>query len=337
MAAAPSPAKSWVDCDPQTHFSIANIPLGIISTAGNAQHRPAAAIGDYALDLSVLAAGGAFAALPEVRDRLDVFSQPTLNAFAALGRPVHRAVRAYLQSLLSEPASHADLLRDNAPLREKALLPLSGVRNHLAFAIGDYTDFYAGRNHAFNLGVYFRGRDNALQPNYTHLPVAYHGRASSVVVSGTPIRRPRGQILADPAVKVPSFAACRRLDLELEMAMFVCAENPMGQPVPIADAEQHIFGYALMNDWSARDIQGWEYVPLGPFTAKNFGTSVSPWIVLADALEPHRAAVLPAENEILAYLREDKKLNGHDIRLEFGITSKLPPPVHRGLYTYQFN
>lgn len=168
----------------------------------------------------------------------------------------------------------------------------------------------------------FRGPANALQPNYTHLPVGYHGRASSVVVSGTPIRRPNGQILLDPSAdpKVPTFGPCRRLDIELELGCFLCKPNSLGEPVKIADADQHIFGYVLMNDWSARDIQTWEYVPLGPFNAKNFGTSISAWIVLADALEPFRTAKLPNETKILPHLQESED-SVYDIRLEVDLTT----------------
>ncbi|KAJ0356138.1 hypothetical protein COL922a_014696, partial [Colletotrichum nupharicola] len=172
--------------------------------------------------------------------------------------------------------------------------------------IGDYTDFYAGLNHAYNIGVLFRGPGNALQPNYKHLPVAYHGRASSVVPSGTPIHRPQGQILANPAAdpKVPIFSPCKRLDIELELAFFVSQPNELGKPVHINNAEDHIFGVVLMNDWSARDIQAWEYVPLGPFNAKNFGTTITPWVVLIDALEPFRTTGIEPGNRdsLLPYL-----------------------------------
>jgi len=190
--------------------------------------------------------------------------------------------------------------------------------------IGDYTDFYAGRNHAYNVGVLFRGPQNALQPNYTHLPVGYHGRASSVVVSGTPIRRPWGQILENPVAetKVPIFTPCRRLDIELELGAFVCRANKMGEPIPIAEAEDSLFGVVLMNDWSARDIQAWEYVPLGPFNAKNFGTSISPWVVLADALEPFLGNGLKNETELLPYLQEKRKENVYNIHLEVDLTTK---------------
>ncbi|KAK1593406.1 fumarylacetoacetase [Colletotrichum navitas] len=316
-----SSSQSWVPVSPTSHFSLANIPFGIISSKSDPTHRPAVAIGDHALDLKAFANAGGFHALPSIHKHISVFSSPTLNEFAALGRPLHRQVRTYLQSVLSDSTTHAGLLKDNADLRQAAILPFSEVRNHLPMAIGDYTDFYAGKNHAYNMGVLFRGPDNALQPNYVHLPVAYHGRASSVVVSGTPIRRPWGQILRDPKAepKVPALAPCERLDIELEMGMFVCRENNLGEPVPVDQAEEHIFGYVLMNDWSARDIQAWEYVPLGPFTSKNLGTSISPWVVLADALAGAKTPGLENKTELLPYLRESRKDNTLDIELEVEI------------------
>jgi fumarylacetoacetase len=314
--------KSWVSVPQGSHFSIANIPFGIITTASNSTPRPAVAIGDSALDLSEFAAGNGFSALPSAQSNISVFSQPTLNAFAALGRSFHRETRLYLQDILSELTSHPELLKDNASLREKALIPLSSIESHLPLEVGDYTDFFAGINHAFNVGTLFRGPDNALQPNYTHLPVAYHGRASSVVISGTPIRRPSGQILPDPTVKVPVFSPCKRLDIELEMGAFVCKANKLGERIPVNEAEDSIFGYVLMNDWSARDVQVWEYIPLGPFIAKNFGTTISAWVVLPDALEPFRAKALENKTEILPYLKEKKQKNVYDIKLEVDITSK---------------
>lgn len=167
----------------------------------------------------------------------------------------------------------------------------------------------------------FRGADNALQPNYTHIPVGYHGRASSVVVSGTRIRRPNGQIVLDPSTNTPSFAPCRTLDIELELGCFLCKSNPMGEPVKIADAEETIFGYVLLNDWSARDVQKWEYVPLGPFNGKNFGTTISPWVVLSDALAPFKAPKLKNETEILPYLKEASDDTVYDIALSVDLTT----------------
>lgn len=315
---------SWLAVSPDSHFSIANIPFGIVSTPADAVPRPAVAIGDHVLDLKAFAAGGGFQASPDIGEHAAVFSATTLNDLAALGRPFHRVLRQYLQAVLSADTKHAALLRDNEDLRRRALLPAAEVQNHLPMAIGDYTDFYAGKNHAYNVGVLFRGPANALQPNYLHLPVAYHGRASSVVVSGTPIRRPWGQILKDPKAepKVPVLAPAEKLDLELEMGMFICRPNNLGSPIPVDEADDYVFGYVLMNDWSARDLQAWEYVPLGPFTAKNLGTSISPWVVLADALRDAKSPGIPNDTALLPYLREKAEDNVLSIELEVHLKSK---------------
>ncbi|KAJ9319208.1 hypothetical protein DTO271D3_796 [Paecilomyces variotii] len=313
-------AASWLNIPRDSPFSLANIPFGIISTKTTTSPVPAVAIGDHALNLSAFAASGGFSQLPSIQQHLDVFNKPTLNAFAALGRPVHRVVREYIQAVFQADTPYPQVLKENAAVQKESLVLRSEVTNHVPMQIGDYTDFYAGLNHAYNVGVLFRGPDNALQPNYKHLPVGYHGRASSVVPSGTPIRRPNGQILAnlgaDP--KVPTFSPCKRLDIELELAAFVSKPNNLGEPVPIDQAEDHIFGLVLMNDWSARDIQAWEYVPLGPFNAKNFATTITPWIVLLDALEPFRSPGLEPGNResLLPYLREKRAANAYDIRLE---------------------
>ena len=317
------PARSWLPIPRTSHFSLANIPFGIITTASSPSPRPAIAIGEHALDLAAFSSNNGFSELSSVQPHLSVFSQPTLNAFAALGRPIHREVRRYLQNIFAEDTPYPQILKDHEGLQRQSLVPLKDVETHLPLKIGDYTDFYAGRNHAYNVGVLFRGPNNALQPNYTHLPVGYHGRASSVVVSGTPIRRPWGQILENPASdsKNPTFTPCRRLDIELELGAFVCRSNKMGEPIPIAHAEESIFGVVLMNDWSARDIQAWEYVPLGPFNAKNFGTTISAWVVLADALEAFMGKGLKNETEPQAYLREKRAENVYNINLEVHLTS----------------
>ncbi|KAJ5622630.1 hypothetical protein N7528_005862 [Penicillium herquei] len=321
---------SWLQIPKNSPFSLANIPFGIISTQ-SASRVPAIAIGDYALDLSTFATSGGFAPLPEIQKNLAVFNQTTLNDFAELGRPVHRQVREYLQNVFSADTKYPEVLKDNATLQKEALLPRSEVTNHVPMQIGDYTDFYAGKNHAYNVGVLFRGHENALQPNYTHLPVAYHGRASSVVPSGTPLHRPSGQILANPAAnpKVPVFSPCKKLDIELELAAFISKPNQLGKPVSIDEAEDHIFGLVLMNDWSARDIQAWEYVPLGPFNAKNFGTTITPWVVLIDALEPFRASgIEPGNREsLLPYLRQKRPEITYEIPLEVEITNKGGQPT----------
>jgi fumarylacetoacetase len=249
----------------------------------------------------------------------NIFAQPTLNALAALGRPFHRRLRHFIQNVLYAETSVPWLLRDNDALKEKVLLPRELVRSHLPMQIGDYTDFYAGYHHAYAVGVLFRGVEHALQPNYMHLPVGYHGRASSIVVSETPIRRPRGQIIiAAPGSsnQQPTTAPSRKLDFELELGCFVCGDTALGESVGVDEAdEKHIFGYVLLNDWSARDIQAWEYVPLGPFNGKNFATTISPWVVLADALEQFRVEALPNDVPRQDYLREQRRENVFDLSL----------------------
>lgn len=315
--------KSWLSIPPRSHFSLANIPFGIISTSAAPSPHPAVAIGDYALDLHVFSEQNGFSALSVIQPHQSVFSSPTLNAFAALGKPIHSAVRKYIQSVFLDSTPFPNVLKENKSLQKEALIPLKDVNYHVPMQIGDYTDFFVGMNHAYNCGVLFRGPANALQPNYKYLPVGYHGRASSIVVSGTPIRRPNGQIITNPAAdpKVPVFSPTRKLDLELELGAFLCKPNKMGEPVPISEAEEHIFGLVLMNDWSARDIQNWEYVPLGPFNAKNFGTSISPWIVLTEALEPFRSKGLENDKETLPYLKERREENVYDIKLEWELKS----------------
>lgn len=317
------PRRSWLPIPCTSHFSLANIPFGIITTAFSASPRPAVAIGEHALDLAAFTSNNGFSELDSIHPYLAVFSQPTLNAFAALGRPMHQEVRRYLQSVFADDTPYPHILKRQKHLQEKSLYLLKDVTTHLPLQIGGYTDFYAGRNHAYNVGVLFRGPNNALQPNYTHIPVGYHGRASSVVVSGTSIRRPWGQILENPAAetKNPIFTPSRRLDMELELAAFVCRPNQMGEPIPIARAEESLFGMVLMNDWSARDIQAWEYVPLGPFNSKNFATSISAWVVLIDALEPFLVEGLKNETELQQYLREPRRENVYNIKLEVDLIS----------------
>ncbi|KAF4465338.1 fumarylacetoacetase [Fusarium albosuccineum] len=313
---------SWLPIPAGSHFSLANIPFGIISTVSKPARRPAVAIGKHVLDLAAFANQGGFAKLTALpKDKLSVFTQPTLNDFASLGRPVHKATRAYLRDVFRQDTPYPDILKGNESLQKEALIPLSDVETHLPLRIGDYTDFFAGRNHAQTVGALFRGPANALQPNYNHLPVAYHGRASSVVVSGTPLHRPWGQVLPNPKATEPVFQPCNRLDIELELGMFICKSNQLGAPIPVNAAEEHVFGYVLMNDWSARDIQQWEYVPLGPFNAKNFGTTISPWVVLADALEPFQTSGLVNDAELKDYLREKRQDNILDINLEVSLTT----------------
>ncbi|KAF1969601.1 Fumarylacetoacetase [Bimuria novae-zelandiae CBS 107.79] len=312
------PLRSWFSIPRGSHFSLANIPFGIVSTSSNKSQRVAVAIGDHALDLEAFAANNGFSALSTIQPHQAVFSEPSLNAFAALGRPIHSVVRKYIQSVFAENTDFPNVLKNNSALQTQALLPLKEVQCHLPFKIGDYTDFFVGMNHAYNCGVMFRGPANALNPNYKHLPVGYHGRASSVVPSGTPIRRPHGQFLPNPSSeeKAPVYAPINRLDYELELGAFVCKPNKMGEPVPIGEAEDNLFGLVMLNDWSARDVQSWEYIPLGPFNAKNFGTSISTWVVLMDALEPFKVKGIENDKEVLPYLKQKGDKTVYDIQLK---------------------
>ena len=296
--------QSFVDVPTGSDFPIHNLPYGIFRPSAGARPRIGVAIGNEVLDLSVLEDRGLLAG--------KAFREPTLNAFMALGQPAWREARQTLTRLLrrDEPT-----LRDDSGLRDAAFHPMTSVEMLLPATIGDYTDFYSSREHATNVGTMFRGPDNALQENWLHLPVGYHGRSSSVVVSGTDVQRPKGQTKADDADS-PSYGPSRLMDFELEMGFFVGSGNALGEPIPIAEAAEHIFGMVLVNDWSARDIQKWEYVPLGPFLGKNFGTSISPWVVTMDALEPFRCAG-PAQDdpEPLDYLKNPGDC-AYDIPLE---------------------
>jgi len=251
-----------------------------------------------------------------------VFAQDSLNAFLALGRPEWRKAREVIQHLLS---SETATLRDNGKLRARVFHSQKDVVMQLPACIGNYTDFYSSYHHAHNVGTMLRGPDNALMPNWKWLPVAYHGRASSIVISGTDVRRPSGQI-KPPDAGVPAFGPTKSFDYELEMAFLIGPGNSLGHPVPIDRATDHIFGFVLMNDWSARDIQAWEYQPLGPFLAKNFCTSISPWVVTLEALEPFRKSLSPQDPEPLPYLRQKDDFT-FDIHLQAHLkTSSMDAP-----------
>jgi fumarylacetoacetase len=304
----PAPLKSFLDVAPDSHFPIQNLPFGVFKPAQGAA-RVGVAIGEFVLDLSALEEAGHFKS-PEFQNQR-VFSESALNAFLALGRPAWRKTREVLQHLL---AADTATLRDDTELRARAFHAQKDVVMQLPARIGDYTDFYSSYHHAHNVGTMLRGPENALMPNWKWLPVAYHGRASSIVVSGTDVRRPHGQTKA-PDAATPTFGPSRSFDYELETAFLIGPGNPQGEPVPIDRATDHIFGLVLMNDWSARDVQGWEYQPLGPFLAKNFCTSISPWVVTLDALEEFRKPLPSQDPEPLPYLRATKDFT-YDIQLE---------------------
>ena len=311
--------KSFIDVAPDSHFPIQNLPFGVFKPRSGPA-RVGVAIGDLVLDLALLEERGHFR-FPEFGGR-PVFSADALNPFLALGRPAWRKARETIQHLL---ASETATLRDDAALRGDVFHQQSEVTMQLPARIGDYTDFYSSYHHAHNVGTMLRGPENALMPNWKWLPVAYHGRASSIVVSGTDVRRPRGQI-KPPDAAAPIYGASRSFDYELETAFLIGPGNPLGTPIPIDRASDHIFGLVLMNDWSARDIQAWEYQPLGPFLAKNFCTSISPWVVMLDALEPFRKPLPPQDPEPLSYLHGAEDFT-YDIQLEASLqTATLAEP-----------
>jgi fumarylacetoacetase len=315
-----SPLRSFLDVPRDSHFPLENLPFGVFEPrAGKA--RVGVAIGDLIVDLSILEELGHFCA-PEFQDR-NVFSVDSLNSFLALGRAAWRRTREILQHLLS---AETPMLRDDARLREKVFHAQKDVLMKLPVRIGNYTDFYSSYHHAHNVGTMLRGPENALMPNWKWLPVAYHGRASSVVVSGTEVRRSSGQT-RPPDASAPVFGPTKSLDYELEMAFLIGPGNSLGEPVPIDRAIDHIFGLVLMNDWSARDIQAWEYQPLGPFLAKNFCTSISPWVVTVEALEPFRKSLPPQDPEPLPYLRAKDDFT-FDIRLEASLQSSSMEAPH---------
>ncbi len=291
-----NPSPSFIDVAAESHFPLQNLPFGVFKPA-NGPARAGVAIGDMIIDLHVLEEKG-FLLVPEFGGRA-AFGDDSLNTFLSLGRPAWRKTRQTLQHLL---AAETPDLRDDAELRGQLFHRQSDVTMQLPARIGDYTDFYSSFHHAHNVGTMLRGPETALMPNWKWLPVGYHGRASSIVPSGTEVRRPRGQI-KPPDATSPIFAASRSLDFELETAFLIGPGNSLGQPIPIDRAEEHIFGMVLMNDWSARDVQTWEYQPLGPFLAKNFCTSISPWVVTLDALEPFRKPLPAQDPEPLPYLR----------------------------------
>jgi fumarylacetoacetase len=320
--------RSFIPVDPASDFPIQNLPYGVFSARGLAP-RVGVAIGDYVLDLWELEQDGRFAF-----GELGVFSAPSLNPFMALGPKMWSKTRARISELLRH--DHPEL-RDNEDLRKQALVPMRDVKLHMPIAVSGYTDFYSSREHATNVGVMFRGKDNALQPNWLHMPIGYNGRASTVVVSGTKVKRPRGQ-LKPPTADVPSFGPCKRLDFELEMGVVVGQASPIGEMLTEARAEEMIFGFVILNDWSARDIQQWEYVPLGPFQAKAFATSISPWVVTREALEPFRLHGPVQDPQPLPYLRQAQP-NNFDMELDVSLRAaqmNAPRSICRTNFKYMY-
>ena len=297
--------KSWIDIPKNSDFSIYNIPFGIFSIK-NSKKRVGVAIGDMIVDLKASYDLGIFNEIPLDHD---VFENKYLNDFIALGKSITKKIRLIIQS---------ELCSDSSVLKESnALIKQSDVMMHLPLLIGDYTDFYSSFEHATNIGSMFRDPTNPLLPNWKHIPVGYHGRASSIIVSGQDVIRPKGQVLPLNE-ETPVFQASSRVDFELEMGFVIGKKSNLGQSISTKEAEEYIFGKVLFNDWSARDIQKWEYVPLGPFLGKSFASSISPWIVTLDALEEFKVEGPQQKPEVLPYLQYDG-LRNYDINLEVSI------------------
>jgi len=287
---------SWIDVDSNSDFPIQNIPFGVIELRNGERHC-ASRIGNFAIDLYALAEEGYIDGLG-IND-IQIFNEDSLNRFISCGQSVWRGVRNRISELFEQSNSE---LRDNFNAKSKVLHNIHEVKNLLPVRVGDYTDFYSSIEHATNVGIMFRDPENALLSNWKHIPVGYHGRSSSIVVSGTPIHRPKGQTKADNK-DFPDFGSTKLFDFELEMGFIVGKKTELGDSVSTANAEDHIFGMVLFNDLSARDIQRWEYVPLGPFLSKNFGSVASSWIVCLDALEPFRTKGPEQNPEVLPYLQ----------------------------------
>lgn len=300
--------KSWVETPANTDFPLQNLPFGVISINGTAKN--ATRIGDFAIDLDALHTKGL---LSGIELPAGIFNNDTLNAFIKLGKSTWSALRARLFDLFSE--GNTEIAEAD---KASILFPLAKVEELLPVFVGDYTDFYSSKEHATNVGTMFRDPNNALLPNWLHIPVGYHGRSSSIITTGQAVHRPLGQTKPNEE-EPPVFGPSRLVDFELEMAFITSEGKPLGQRISTAEAEDYIFGLVVFNDWSARDIQKWEYVPLGPFLAKNFASSISPWIVTLEALEPFRCAGPDqSEPKILPYLEFDGD-KSYDINLQAGI------------------
>ena len=321
--------SSWIKVDKDSDFPIQNIPFGVFLTRDDVI-TIGTRIGNYAIDLGALHQLGYFDGIPLTDD---IFLQDSLNDFISDGKKTWRLVRNRIGDIFDANNSK---LRDHEAHKKIVLFTLDEIEMQLPVQIGDYTDFYSSKEHATNVGAMFRDPDNALLPNWLHIPVGYHGRSSSVIPSGINVRRPHGQTLpADAAT--PVFGASKLVDFELEMAFITTDANHLGEPIPVDEAEDYIFGMVLLNDWSARDIQKWEYVPLGPFLGKNFASSISPWIVTMDALEPFRTESPEQDPKPLPYLQIEGN-HSYDIRLEVAITPEgsEPKTVARSNFKYMY-
>ncbi len=321
--------KSWIKVSENSDFPIQNIPFGVFLTKDDVI-TIGTRIGDFAIDMGFLQQLNYFEGI-ELTD--DMFMQDTLNDFISDGRKTWRLVRNRLAELFD---TNNPKLRDNEDHKELIIFKIEEVEMLLPVQIGDYTDFYSSKEHATNVGMMFRDPENALLPNWLHLPVGYHGRSSTIVPSGVPVHRPNGQTISNDEKK-PTFGASKLVDFELEMAFITTDANIMGEAVPVDEAEDYIFGMVLFNDWSARDIQKWEYVPLGPFLAKNFASSISPWIITMDALEPFKVESIKQDPKPLPYLLQEGK-HSYDIKLEVSIVTEnnIETVVSKSNFKYMY-
>ncbi len=320
--------RSWIDIPEDSDFSLYNIPFGVFKT-DKTNPVCCTAIGGYVVDLAALAELGLFSTIPI---SANTFHNAYLNDFIALGKVKTNKVRERLRSLFSIDNPE---LRDRPELHPAVLHKQDEVTMMMPVAVGDYTDFYSSKEHATNVGSLFRDPSNALLPNWKHLPVAYHGRSSSIVISGTPLTRPNGQFKRKKEDPAPVFGPTEALDYEVEIGFVIGKNSALGQPVGIEKAEEYIFGFLLFNDWSARDIQSWEYVPLGPFLSKNFMSSVSPWIVTLEALAPYKTHGPLQDVEVLPYLRHDGNGN-YDIELETTLETAAGVRERVGLSNFKY-
>lgn len=323
-------ARSWVPVAKDSHFPLQNLPLGIFSTSERPRPRVGVALGEKIIDLSVLQAQGF---LDELALSSEIFAKEVLNSFLARGKKPLQALRKILLQLFD---AQNDTLQSQSTLHAQLLLSQKEATLHLPVSVGDYTDFYSSMEHASNVGSLFRDPKNPLLPNWKHIPVGYHGRASSIVLSGVPIRRPVGQ-RRPPNTKNPLFGPSKQLDFELEMAFVTCGSSHLGERISVEKAEEYIAGLLLFNDWSARDIQAWEYVPLGPFLGKNFASSVSPWLVTLEALAPFRREGPVQDPPPLPYLQSHGK-NNFDIHLEAHLQLPHQPAqcISRSNFKYMY-
>ncbi|KIW12743.1 fumarylacetoacetase [Exophiala spinifera] len=312
--------KSWLDIPRGSHFSLANIPFGVVTTPKCSDRHAAIAVGDHVLDLHEFAQHQGFSGLEDSTASLIAsFSKPVLNDFAALGQEVHTNVRRYLQEILKYDTRFPSLLKSNVGAKESCLFHKDQVKMHLPMKIAGFSDFFAGKHHAYKCGRILRDPSKALSANYFHLPIAYHSRASSVIVSGTDIRRPLGQFLQNPSDKEPSFGPCSQLDIEVELGALICRGNSLGEAIDVNKADEYIFGFVCLNDWGARDFYSWEAVPLGAFNSKSFATTISAWVILKDALEPFRVKGIENDTKLHPYLQQRTVENVYDMKLETSI------------------